>query len=230
MKPRTLTLFLALAVMASLAQGQVRDCTWEITPFYGYLWGGSFDSGSNALFLNRVDVADHAAYGLSVGYNMTSTVEFEARWARSETHFVPPHADQVFGGPTPSLGNLTIDYVMGYTTFNFGHSQFVPYFTMGLGAAILNPGPRLNVADFPCPQAVCAEAATSTRFTGALGGGLKVFVNPHIGFRMDGRYYSTYLNSGGHCDTFGNGESHCHDNTSHWLGNGEATGGIIIAF
>jgi opacity protein-like surface antigen len=229
MKLRTLALSLAVFASASLAAAQVRTGTWEISPFYGYLWGGSFPSGSTALFVNKVDVADHGVFGVAVGYNFTSYVELEARWARSETHFEPPHSDQVFGGGAPNLGDLTIDYAMGYGTFNFGHSRFVPYVTLGLGAAILNPGPRLDVIDFPC-QAACSDPSTSTRFTAAIGTGLKIFVNKNFGFRIDGRWYNTYLSSSSHCDTFENGNFHCHDNGSSWLGNWESTGGLVIAF
>lgn len=230
MKLRTTALLAVLLSITSLAGAQVRSGTWEITPFYGYLWGGSFPAGSNALFVNKVDVADHGVYGVGVGYNVTSVFEFEARWARSQTHFEPAHSDQVFGGSNPNLGDLTIDYIMGYSTFNFGHGRFVPYMTAGLGAAILNPGPRLDVGDFGCPAANCANPSTSTRFTGAIGTGLKIFVNKNFGFIMDGRYYGTYLSSSGHCDTFGDGHTHCHDNGSNWLGNWETTGGLIISF
>jgi Outer membrane protein beta-barrel domain len=228
MRLRTTALLAVLLLSASLAGAQVRSGTWEITPFYGYLWGGSFPSGSNALFLNQVDVADHGVYGIGVGYNLTSVWEFETRWARAETHFEPTHSDQVFGGTATNLGNLTIDYIMGYSTFNFGHGRFVPYITMGLGAALLNPGPRLDLPDFACPGANCANPPTSTRFTGSIGTGLKIFVNKNFGFLMDGRFYDTYLSSGS-CTTFGNG-THCHNNGSNWLLNWETTGGLVIAF
>jgi hypothetical protein len=230
MKLRTTALLAVLLLTASLAGAQVRSGTWEITPFYGYLWGGSFPSGSNTLFVNSVDVANHGAYGVGVGYNVTSVFEFETRWARSTTHFEPNHSDQVFGGAATNLGDLTIDYILGYSTFNFGHGRFVPYMTVGLGAAILNPGPRLGSDVIPCPGVNCANPSTSTRFTASVGTGLKIFVDRHFGFVVDGRYYGTYLNSGGHCDTFGDSHTHCHDNGSNWLNNWETTGGFVIAF
>jgi hypothetical protein len=75
------------------------------------------------------------------------------------------------------------------------------------------------------PSATPVAAHSSTRFTGSLGAGLKVFVNPHFGLRFDGRGYSTYLNSDDTC-------SHHHDtcNDTHWLTNGELSGGLILAF
>jgi len=222
-------LAIVLLLITSAVHAQVRNGTWEISPFFGYLWGDDFPAGSNALFASRVDVANHDVYGVSVGYNFNSVFELETRWARSMTHFEAPSSSPVFGANPVNLGDLTIDYIMGYSTFNFGRSsRFVPFVTVGLGAAILNPGPRLDLTDFPCPGTTCSNPSTSTRFTGSIGTGLKIFVDRHFGFKVDGRFYDTYLSSNS-CSTFGNG-SHCHNNGSNWLLNWETTGGLVIAF
>jgi hypothetical protein len=231
MKLRTTALLAVLLLIASLAGAQVRNGTWEISPFFGYMWGDDFPAGSNALFANKVDVANHDVFGVSVGYNFNSVFELETRWARSMTHFETPNNSQVFGTNPVNLGDLTIDYIMGYSTFNFGRShRVVPFVTVGLGAAILNPGARLDITDFPCPGTNCTNPATSTRFTGSLGTGVKIFVDRHFGFKVDGRFYDTYLSSGSSCSTFGNGDFHCHNNSSNWLLNWETTGGLVIAF
>ena len=120
---------------------------------------------------------------------------------------------------------------MGYGTLHFGHRRAVPYVTMGVGAARLDPGPRRDIvcpAIFPSP---CNNPTTSTRFTAAIGGGLKIYANPHLGFRFDGRYYATYLNSrDGRCDVFSDGHASCSNRRTSWLGNAETSGGLVIAF
>ncbi|HEY6929481.1 MAG TPA: outer membrane beta-barrel protein [Thermoanaerobaculia bacterium] len=226
MKSRVAWLFVIALCAASAASAQVRRGTFEITPFAGYLWGGHFDAGSNALFQQRVDVEDHLDYGVGVGYFWTSLNEFEFRWSESRTHFVNSNGSPVFGPSGQELADLDIDYYMGYWTLNFGHQRAVPYFTFGAGAAVLNPGQR---TDIPCPTTGCVEPSSATRFTASMGGGVKLYVNRNFGFKFDGRFYDTYLNSH-NCRTFNNGNTFCSDNHSSWLLNGEATGGLVISF
>ena len=233
MKQRIAAVAFVLSALAPLASAQVRSGTVEISPFAGYLFGGNFPRGSNALFPTRVDVDDHLTYGVGIGYFLTSSTEFEARWARTETRFANHGSSQVFGGHNsgPTLPDLTIDYFMAYGTFHFGHRRAVPYVTLGLGAARLDTGDvTIYCAQIttPCPT---LNPSTSTRFTAALGGGVKIYANPHLGFRLDGRYYGTYLNSRDRCDVFSDGHTFCsNSDRTNWLGNAEATGGLVISF
>ena len=220
MKMRFTRLLLAAAVLSFLGAGtaraQIRAETFEISPFYGYLFGGEFASGSNSLFTDRVDVDDHPTYGVRMGYNFTQVMQFEIQGSRIDTHFVSHDSGGIFGPGGERLGDLRIDYLLGYGTFNFGHGRAVPYFTIGAGIANLQPH------NTPVPS------NDATRFTGSLGGGLKVFFHPHFGLRFDGRLYSTYLNSDDTCGHHDDHHDHCHD--THWLTNGDLTGGLIFAF
>jgi opacity protein-like surface antigen len=213
MKPKSAGLALAAALVAlalpGAARAQLRENTVEISPFYGYLWGGQFAHGSNSLFNQTVDVDDHSTFGGRIGYNATENLQLELQWSRTDSHFVSHDSGDLFGSGGERLGDLRIDYWMGYGTFNFGHRRLVPYVTIGAGAARLQP------------SATAVPANDDTRFTASLGAGLKLFVNPHFGFRFDGRGYSTYLNSEDNCH---------HDCSSRWLTNGEASGGLIFAF
>ena len=75
------------------------------------------------------------------------------------------------------------------------------------------------------------NARSDTRFTGSLGIGVKAFVNPHFGFRFDGRGYATSLGNRDRNDRFG-----CNDNffdncdEKEWLTNGEISAGLLFAF
>jgi len=208
-----LAALLALAIPSG-ARAQLRQQTFEISPFYGRFFGGDFARGSNSLFAERVDADDADTYGLRLGYNATERMEFEIQGSRTDTHFVTHESGDVFGAGGERLGDLRIDYLLGYGTFNFGHRRVVPYVTLGAGVG------RLQPSHTPTP------AHDSTRFTGSLGAGLKVFIDPHFGLRFDGRGYSTYLNRDDTCD------DHPHDrcDDTHWLTNGEISGGLIFAF
>lgn len=205
----------AILLAASSLFGQVREGTVEIEPFAGYLWGGRFARGSNALFPFSVHVEDHFTYGGRVGYNVTSLFEIEGLFERTETNFVTGSTSgPVFGsGNRQRLGGLDIDYWMGYATFNFGHRRVVPYVSFGAGAARLDP----NVPG--------STASSDTRFTSSAATGVKVFFTPHFGMRFDGRYFGTLLNDRDRCRDF-----HTDCSGSNWLSNGTATGGLLFAF
>ncbi len=233
MKLRIAALALVLSALAASLSAQVRSGTVEVSPFYGYLFGGSFPAGSTSQFSSRVDVNDHGTYGVGIGYFVNSTLEIEGRWARTETGFVDRHqSDGDFrhdgdgGGGGHRVADLRIDYFLGYATFNFGHRRWVPYATIGMGAAQLDPGARNDVVCV-APGPPCNNPEPFTRYTASLGGGVKFYANRHVGFRLDGRGYGTYLSSHGSCDTFSRGSGHC---SSNWLGNFESSGGLIISF
>lgn len=204
---------IAFLAFAGTAHAQLRATTVEISPFYGWFFGGSFPNGSNALFSEKVDLDDTDTFGVRIGYNMTQMSEFELQWSHVDTHFISHDSGEIFGPDGSRLGDLKVDYFLGYYTMNFGHSRFVPYVSIGGGAARLDP----SVPD--------QSASSSTRFTGSLGGGMKLFITPNFGLRFDGRFYSTYLNDS--CDHH-NDHDHC-DN-SHYLTNGDVTGGLVFAF
>ena len=219
---RTVLLSLSfLLLFASAGMAQLRAGTVEISPFAGYLFAGHFPSGSNALFTSSVDVADHFTYGGRIGWNITSLYEVEAQFSRTETQFESRGGDVLFGPPGTNLGDLTSDYTLGYATFNFGHHRVVPYVTVGLGAARLDPD-VCKVRPSPC-----VNPDADWRYTASIGGGIKTFFTPHFGFRFDSRYYGTLLHSD---DNDCHDHNRCNDNHTDWLHNGDITGGLIFAF
>ena len=226
MKTFRAVLISSILLLPAVAGAQIRRDTVEISPFAGYLFGGRFPSGTNALFVNSVDVDDHATYGARVGWNITSKVEVEAQVSRTETAFVSGGSRVLFSnGNETRLGDLTIDYLLGYGTFNFGHRRVVPYVTLGAGVARLDPDVCRGVLT------PCRNPGSDTRFTASLGAGIKTFVTPHFGFRFDGRYYATSLKRDGvsTCDDRDRFDR-CDRNRYEWLSNGDVTGGLVFAF
>jgi outer membrane beta-barrel protein len=221
MKFRVLLFTLLAGAASGAATAQVREGTVEISPFAGYLFGGEFASGSTSLFGFEVEADDDATFGVRVGYNLTDTFQMEFQASRTETEFVTDD-DELFDPSEESFGDLTIDYFMGYGTFNFGRRRAVPYITIGAGVARLDP-------DVPG-----TNARRDTRFTGSLGVGVKAFVNPHFGFRFDGRGYATSLGDRDDDDDFFcDGDDFfddCDSDRTEWLTNGEISAGLIFAF
>ena len=204
-------------LISSAASAQVvRAGTVEISPFAGYLFGGTFDRGTTAIFNQDVDVADHFDFGGKVAYNVTSKFGFEAIYTRSETHFESHnHNDGLFGGSgNQTLGDLDIDYFLGTMIWNFGHERWVPFASFGAGVAHL------------VPHVEPIHSTADTRFSMTVGGGVKVFFDRHFGMRFEGRYYGTSLPDHG-CDSH---DHHDHCNNNGWLSNGDVTGGLVFAF
>jgi opacity protein-like surface antigen len=221
---RILLLLIASFLLAPICSAQVRGGTVEINPFAGYLFGGRFPQGTLAIFDTKVDVDNHATYGARLGWNITSKVEIEGQVSRTETAFVTPGSGEVFSSSGQRLGDLTIDYLLGYGTFNFGHGRAVPYVTFGMGAARLDADICRGVVTIP--EKPCVNPDRDTRFTASAGVGLKAFLTPHVGLRFDGRYYGTYLRD----DSRRSGCDRRCDNRTDWLSNGDVTGGLIFAF
>lgn len=222
MRFRVLAIALLAAAVSGVATAQVREGTFEISPFAGYLFGGEFASGSTSLFGFEVEADDDATFGVRLGYNLTDSFEMEFQASRTETEFVTED-DELFDPDEESFGDLTIDYFMGYGTFNFGRRRAVPYITIGAGVARLDP-------DVPF-----ANARKDTRFTASLGVGVKAFVNPHFGFRFDGRGYATSLGNQDDDDDdfFCDGDDFfddCDSDRTEWLTNGEISAGLVFAF
>jgi opacity protein-like surface antigen len=220
MKLRVCIFVIIAAATAAATSAQVREGTVEISPFAGYLFGGEFARGTTSLFDVRVDVDDEATYGIRLGYNITDNFEIEAQASHTETAFVTDD-DELFGDEGDDLGDLDIDYFLGYMTFNFGHRRAVPYVTVGAGVARLDP-------DIPF-----SDARRDTRFTGSLGVGVKAFVNPHFGLRFDGRGYATSLGDRDRDDRFFCDDDDFFDDCDddrEWLTNGEISFGLVFAF
>jgi hypothetical protein len=209
-----IVLVAALAGAGSVS-AQLRTGTVELNGFAGYLFGGGLGHGPadiNVPYPYHVDISNDLNYGGRVGYNFNSVFEAEFEYARTGTSFV---LDADRGDlPDVAFGELTIQYFMGYLTFNFGHGRLVPYFTMGGGVGDFN-------SNFPD----VLQTRSRSRFTAAIGGGVKYFFNPHFGVRADGRAYSSYLGT----ETIYCGPYYYCTQTN-WVTNFVANGGIVIAF
>lgn len=222
MKPRlfvSLVFAVAFLALARPAAAQVvRQGTFEISPFAGYLFGGEFARGTTSLFNTRVNVADHFDFGGRIGYYVTSKFGIEAQYTRTETDFVTRDRNDhgLFERSSrQKLGGLDIDYFLGSMSFNFGHRRVVPYVMVGAGAARLDP----HVSG--------STTSSETRFTATVGTGVKAFFTRNLGMRFEGRYYGTSLPDSDRrsCDSR---FDRC-DNRN-WLSNGDLTGGLLFSF
>ena len=164
-----LVVLLAGAVTAS-AQ------TVEITPMGGYRLGGSFTiEGASS----DLAVKDSGAFGIHLGVKVSADGEIEALFSRQDTQL---KSDNGFF-TSAVLFPIKLDTYQLGGSYLFGEedAKVRPYIGLGMGVTRLVPEP--------------SYLETETRFSASLAGGLKAYVGPHLGFRLELRGFFTVIDS-----------------------------------
>lgn len=198
-------------LLALLAASPAAAQKFEITPFYGYQFGGDFEDRFDSDDFGDVDVDEGETYGLFLNFALANFGageggQIELMYNRQDTEL---QAGRLFG---PRLLDLELEYWHLGFLYQWAPGQVRPYLVVSLGATSLDPG----------------GAPSETRFSWSLGGGLKLMFNDHLGLRFDGRFYSTVVDEDDavFCDPFG---CFSHDNST-FLTQFDVKGGIIFAF
>ena len=133
----------------------------EISPTIGYLFGGNlWDRSTEGPTLS---VGDHLDYGLRAGWVASPRWEFELDWTRVPT--------RLEFSPALSPIPLDIDYLTPRVAYHFATGALRPYIAAGFG-----------VGFFDTP-----ETGSKGYFTGTLAIGLKTFLTPGLGARIEAR-------------------------------------------
>lgn len=205
---RKFALAVAALLFAPLCFAQPAG-TVELTPTVGYWFGDTLARGITPQFDFDVNIDDAPAYGLRLGYKFSDTWGIEGGVFHERADLSTGH-NELFGGRN-KIGN--IDLTTGEIGFaaTFGHNRLLPFIAGGIGAQYMNPD--------------LAGMSSDTRFAGHFGGGFKVFFNPQVALRFDGRW---------HWINVGNGED-CHwwescDTTGDWIRFGELSLGLSFVF
>ena len=218
MAPRFALLALAAALAAAgPAVAQDRGGSVEITPVVGGYFGGTFDPGTLAFYNDEAQAGTEVAYGLRLGFNISNNFALEASYLQSDPD-LSLEGSGAIGSPSRKIGKMEMRlYEMNFLV-PWGSGKVRPYFVMGAGVNTFKPG----IEGYP--------SSTDSRFTRNLGFGVKTYVSPNFGFRFEGKFRSTYVNSGDdywECDDWCDGYYY---GDSQWYLSGEATAGVVIAF
>jgi hypothetical protein len=220
MRTRTFAVLACLGVGLAVPVGAQ---TWEIVPFGGYRFGGSFEhfggdfdrfgrtfDGSNQL--GTLEVKESGAWGVSVGVTFAEEAEIEVLFARQGTRLAN---DGLFTSQPRFALDTEVYHLGGNYLFGEGKSRLRPYVGMGIGLTRLVPGP----ADFE----------NETRFSASFAGGIKYFVGAHLGVRLEARTFVTVLESDSKsvCRTF---EPCLFRSSGFEMTQVEMRGGVIFRF
>jgi opacity protein-like surface antigen len=205
----------ALAVAALVATATAPSAgaqRFELTPFGGYQWGGSFDTDAlGDISAGELSEQDSFSWGVLLGVRATTSTVGEIWYLRQDSDV---RFDPSFGEST-TPGKISNNYVQfgGRQEFNT-LARVSPFVSGSLGFNILDSD----------------DLDATWRFAWTLGGGAMFKLpNERVALRLDLRWMATLVPSGEYstwCSVWG-----CYAaGGSTLLNQGQASGGLAIAF
>lgn len=146
---------------------------FELTPFAGYRFGGSFEDAGTG---ETVDLAENPSYGLIFNIRQRANTQYEFGWSRQDTS-----VDLENSSGVPTKVKLAIDTFQLGGTYLWDGELARPFLVATIGAA--NYRPRSGDGD------------SDTFFAFTIGGGWKLWPTRRFGLRLEGRYYGTLVDS-----------------------------------
>lgn len=202
---RFCAIIFGILFMASIPTDSMGQ-NFEVTPFAGYRFGGSFVDSFTGVGL---DIKDSESYGVVIGINTSPETQIEFLYSHQTTEIEP----EGFFSPT-SLTSLEMDtYHLGGSYIWDSGKDLRPFVQGTVGATHFRPDR--------------AGLNSETRFSFGLGGGVKYYFTKHIGVRLGGRALATLLNSNSAIFCSGGCTIRVQSST---LWQFEGTLGIIFAF
>jgi hypothetical protein len=199
-------LMLVIGVSAAPAQTQ-----FEITPFIGYQFGGDFVDSWSYDDTVRGDIDESANYGLLLDIGIYEGLQFELMYSRQDTELVPdrrpPAGDWV-------TADILVEYYHAGVLYQWKYDKVVPYIAGSMGAT------RFDLDRYD----------SDTRFSVSAGGGVKLMFSPHVGIRLDGRFYSTYFEGNDRYDYDDDWDEYYTHSDSSFLNQWNCKGGLVFAF
>jgi hypothetical protein len=176
-------LLLALpALAADASSGGQRELAiprFEVAPWGGYRFGGSFDYATGADTSTTFDLGDDAAWGMDIGLYRDAgsfyELLFSSQSARLDT-----------SGVTPEPVRLKTDYYhIGGTLLFQDTNGFVPWLSMTAGVTRFDPSGTLDGSTL----------GSESAFSISLGGGLRVPLNRNFSVVGGVRGYISFIDS-----------------------------------
>jgi opacity protein-like surface antigen len=172
-KTRNLRIFLLVMLTFVLAQMPTWAQQVEITPLVGYQFGGKITVQRGTL-----NIKDAMNYGVILDITVRPNTQLELSYSRQDTRV------EFRGAPVDNrIIDASVEYWQIGGLVEYPKDRVRPFGLFTLGATHFNP----------------KEPGVSSvwRFSGTLGGGVKVFLSPNLGFRLQGRLLLPYLSGGG---------------------------------
>jgi len=167
----------ALALLGTATAWADSKPTAEITGFAGYRMGGQFDVNNPATGNDdSVDLQDSGSWGVDIGIYRDATSFYELLYSQQSS-------DLDSGDPTIKRADVNVEYFQfgGTIMYPYDDNWFVPYLSLTIGAT------RLDVQG--------AGSKSDTRFSGSLGGGVRIPISENFSMTAGLRGYLTAVDS-----------------------------------
>jgi hypothetical protein len=168
-------MFVGLATLTpGQAAGQPQAGRFELTPYAGYRFGGTFDDDESTI---SVDLDDRSSTGLIFNVREAQNTQWEVIYSRQQTI---ADTTQVSGlGPRV---DVDVEYLQGGGTYQGQLRNGVrPYLAATLGAARI--APRL------------AGLGDDSFWSFSIGTGLQIRPTARLGIRLEARAWGTLIDS-----------------------------------
>jgi opacity protein-like surface antigen len=205
------SLALLLALAASSAAAQQTPGRIEAGIAWGRSFRGTFARGTSDYFDTKVESDTDILKGIRVGWAASRRVALEILAERVDTRFV-----SIGGGVFPQesqLGILQMRFVELGARYALGTGRVTPFAGGGLGLAVLDP----DIPNRP-------DVRDSTRFSIHLAAGVKAYLTPWLGLRLEGRPRFVYL--GARREPYDSGLF----DSGRWFHHVDADLGVFVAF
>ena len=152
-----------------------------MAPFAGYRFGGDF---FEVIAGQPVDLDGARSLGIVLNIPLSSGLQFEGLFTHQRAQVrVPAGAFR-----PPAQFQVSVDHWQGGGLQEFGLGRVRPFLTGTLGLTRFG-----------------APGDSEIRFTVGAGGGVKVFPTQHVGVRLDGRVFATFLDASARAGVCGSG-------------------------
>ena len=169
---RALQTVLAVLVLATPAGAQYVEIeSFEVTPFVGLRFGGTFDVRGDQPPQTQASWKDASSYGLAAGVRFDELSVIEFRWTRSVSTL---RFDAPLGFVGASLGDVTLNQFHGDFTREWDITEV--------------KGLRTFLTGSVGATRVAAANEAFTRFSFGLGTGLKQFLGSHFAIKAEAKW------------------------------------------
>jgi opacity protein-like surface antigen len=178
---------------------------FELSPFYGYGFGGEVQSGHTG---RTYGFDDGEAYGLflDMAVQPDSPYKYELLWSHRDSSV------NLQGLAGLGRVDLTLDQIQIGGSYEMGGKHFRQYVSLLAGATYCSP----------------EGFASDTHFSLGLGGGVKYFLTRNLALRADVRGFCTVVDGSGGFISSGGSTVVVYSGTAIWQG--QITVGMSLAF
>ncbi|MBK8594510.1 MAG: outer membrane beta-barrel protein [Holophagales bacterium] len=200
---------LAAALLLSLPAAAEEAGPFEVTLVYGAGFGSRVQTHPT----EEIRIANSGLAGVRLGYAVGPSFRLEAGWTHASTDLLS--RDPSVEASYEKIGDVKTDAYELNAFYDFGRKAARGY--LGLGAGGMRIAPAIGTL-----------SESETRFALNAAAGVRFFLTPHLGLRLDGRW--RWRDGKTRIGTLPCNEEECLIFTTNWYSSSELTAGVTYRF